>query len=158
MGGKGKLDMAFGLMPLRIPAMLAGMTRRVFVAAALAGAVLLTWLAWDGWFQLQRGYTLRVRMAGEAGSIFRTDFPPWRTAVHVLLWVAAMASTGAYVAGRRWASTAAWLTFAATMIIGIYDVVQYGTTGSPTSIWTVLLLLLLALLTSFGPLAPGPEA
>jgi hypothetical protein len=34
----------------------------------------------------------------------------------------------------------------------MHDVTQYGTMGSPTSIWTVVLLLLFALLTRFGPL------
>ena len=69
-----------------------------------------------------------------------------------------MAAIVAYVARSRWASTAAWLTFAATLLVGIYDVVKYGTIGSPTSIWTVLLLLLFALLTRFAPLAPRANA
>jgi hypothetical protein len=38
--------------------------------------------------------------------------------------------------------------------MGVYDVVQYGMIGSPTSIWTILLLLLFALLTKFGPMTP----
>ena len=130
------------------------MKRQFLIGTAVAVALFLGWLAVDGWFYLQRGYSLRAAIAGHPGSIFHVDFPMWRAAVHVLLWVAAMAAIVAYVTDRRWASTGAWLTFAATLVIGIYDVVQYGTIGSPTSIWTVLLLFLFALLTRFGPLAP----
>jgi hypothetical protein len=72
--------------------------------------------------------------------------------------MAAMGAIVRYVTGRSWASKAAWLTFAATFILGIYDVVQYGTIGSPTSIWTVLLLLLLALLARFGPITATSDA
>lgn len=124
---------------------------------ALAVALVLTWLAWDGWFYLQHGYTLGVRLQGEPGSIFHIDFPAWRAAVHVLLWLAAMGAIVAYIAGRSWAWAAAWLTFTATIVLGIYDVVQYGTMGSPTSIWTLLVLLLFALLVRFRPLGTTAE-
>ena len=123
------------------------MTRQFFIGTAVAVALFLGWWAWDGWFYLQRGYSLGVSMAGHPGSVFHVDFPVWRAALHVLLWLAAMVAIVAYVTGRRWASTAAWLTFATTLLVGVYDVVQYGTIGSPTSIWTLLLLLLFALLT-----------
>jgi hypothetical protein len=134
------------------------MKRQVLIATALALAVFLGWLALDGWTYLQRGYSFSISMAGHPGSVFHIDFPVWRAAFHVLLWVAAMAAIVAYVTGRRWASAAAWLTYAATLTIGIYDVVQFGTMGSPTSIWAVLLLLFFALLTSFGPLTARAEA
>jgi len=97
-------------------------------------------------------------MLGHPASVFHVDFPAWRAAVHVLLSVVAVAAIVAYVTRSRWASTAAWPIFAATLLVGIYDVVQYGTIGSPTSIWTVLLLLLFALLTRFGPLPPTANA
>lgn len=134
------------------------MTRSIIIGTAMAIAVLLAWLAWDGWLYLQRGYSLQVGLAGEPGSTFHTDFPAWRAAVHVLLWLVAIAAIVAYVAGRTWASLAAWLTFATTLAAGIYDVVQYGTIGSPTSIWTVLLLLLVALLATFGRPEMSAEA
>jgi len=130
------------------------MTQRLLVGAALCVAVLLTWLAWDGWLYLQSGYSLSVGMAGETGSIFHIDFPAWRTVIHVLIWVAGLASIAAYIAGIRWASTLAWLTLAVALAIGLSDVSQYGTMGSPTSIWTILLLLIFGLLTRFGRMAP----
>jgi hypothetical protein len=134
------------------------MTRHVLIATAVAVALFLGWLALDGWFYVLRGYSLGVSMAGHPASVSHIDFPPWRAAVHVLLWVAAMAAIIAYVTGLRWASIVAWLSFAATLLVGTYDVTQYGTMGSPTSIWTVLLLLLFALLTRFGALEPGEKA
>lgn len=127
------------------------MRRPFFIATALAVALILTWLAWDGWFYLQQGYSLEVALAGEPGSVFHIDFPPIRAGVHVFLWMAAMAAVGAYFAGSRWATTAAWLSFAAAIAVGVHDVGQYGTIGSPTSIWTLVLLLLFALLTKLGP-------
>jgi hypothetical protein len=134
------------------------MTRQFLIGTSVAVASFLGWLAWEGWFYLQRGYSLSVSMAGHPTSVYHIDFPAWRAAVHVILCVAAMAAIVAYVTHRRWASTATWLTFAATLFVGIYDVVQYGTVGSPTSIWTVLLLLLFAVLTRFSPLAPRGNA
>jgi hypothetical protein len=124
----------------------------------VVAALLLGWLALDGWFYLQRGYSLGVSMEGHPGSVFHIDFPVWRAVVHILLWVAAMASIVAYVAGRRWASKAAWLTFTATLAVAAYDAAQYGTIGSPSSIWTLLVLLLFGLLTRFAPLAPRANA
>ncbi len=134
------------------------MTRQVFIATALAVAVCLAWLGWEGWFYIKRGYSFGVRLAGEPDSIFHIDFPPWRAAVHVSLWLAAMASIVAYVAGHRWACTAACLILAATFANGVYDVVHYGIIASPTSIWTVLLLLLFTLLTRFAPLSARARA
>jgi hypothetical protein len=134
------------------------MTRRIFIGTALAIALVLTWLAWDGWFYLQRGYSLGVALADEPTSISHISFPSWRAAAHVLLWLAAMGAIVAYVTHRSWTSIAAWLTLAATLAIGIDDVVEYGTMGSPTSIWTILLLTLLALLTTLAPLASTAKA
>jgi hypothetical protein len=134
------------------------MARRLFISSAVAAALFLGWLALKGWFYIQRGYSLGVSMVGHSGSVFHIDFPLWRAAVHVLLWIAAMAAIGAYVAGRPWASRAAWLTFTVTVAVAVYDVVQYGTIGSPTSIWTLVLLLLFALLTRFGPLTSKASA
>lgn len=132
-------------------------TRQLLIGTAIAAAFCLVWLAWDGWSYLQRGYSLGVSMPGGPASVFHIDFPTWRAVVHIILSVAAMFAIAAYIISRRWASTAAWLSFAAALLVGIYDVVQYGTIGSPTSIWTVLLLLAFALLTRFGRLPAEAE-
>jgi hypothetical protein len=132
--------------------MLGQIMRQVLIGAAIVAAVLLGWLAWDGWIYLQRGYSLGVSMEGQAASVFHIDFPMWRAATHALLCIAAMAAIVAYISGHRRAPTIAWLTFAATLAVGIYDLVQYGTIGSPTSIWTLFVLLLFSLLTRFRPL------
>lgn len=121
-------------------------------------ALCLAWLAWDGWWYLQRGYSLGVSIAGQSSSVFHIDFPAWRAAVHILLWLGAMSAIAAYILDHRWATAAAWLTFAATLVVGLYDVVEYGTIGSPTSIWTVSLLLFFALLTKFDRLGTAAEA
>lgn len=128
--------------------------RQFLIGIAVAVALFLSWLGWDGWFYLQRGYSLRVSMSGHQASVFHIGLSAWRGVVHILLWLAAMAVIVAYITGRQGASTAAWLIFAAASLIGIYDIIQYGSIGSPTSIWTVLLLLLVALFTKLGPLTP----
>ena len=136
------------------------MKRQFLIGTAVAVALFLGWLC-GRWLVLPPTRLLSPRLTWRVirwPFIFHIDFPMWRAAVHVLLWVAAMAAIVAYVTDRHWASTGAWLTFAATLVIGIYDVVQYGTIGSPTSIWTVLLLFLFALFTRFGPLAPRAKA
>ena len=134
------------------------MTRWLFIGAAVGVALLLTWWAWDGWLYLQRGYSLGVGMPGKRAWILQIAFPTWRAAAHVLLWVTAMIAAFAFVADLRWASSAAWFAFGATVAVGIYDVVEYGTMGSPTSVWVVLLLLLFALVTTFGSFEPPKEA
>lgn len=134
------------------------MKRHFLIGAAMLIAIFLGWFAWDGWLYLQRGYSLSVSMTGHKASVFHIDFPMWRSAVHIFLWLLAMAAILAYLAGRSRASTLAWLAFAATSVIGIYDMMQFGTIGSPTSIWAVLLLLLFALLTRFGALVLRAKA
>ena len=133
------------------------MMRMALIVIAAAVAVALAWLAWDGWFYIQRGYSLALSFAGSPTSDYHVEFPAWRAGVHVLLWAGAMASIGAYVAEHRRASTAAWLTFAATLFVGMFDVVQYGTLGSHTSIRTVMLLFLFVLLATVAPLSRRAE-
>lgn len=134
------------------------MMRPFLIGTAAAVALVIGWLAWDGWVYLQRGYSLGVSLGRHPASIFHVAFPAWRAAIHFLLWVAAMAAIVAYVASSGWASAIAWLTLTLTLLVGVYDARQYGTVGSPTSIWTVLALLVLALLTRLGPLAPEVRA
>lgn len=122
------------------------MMRQALIVIAMVVVISLGWLAWDGWFYIQRGYSLGVWISGHPASEYHIDFPSWRKGIHVLLWAAAMVAIGAYAVEQSWALAAIWLTFAMTSFVGIHDVVQYGTMGSPTSIWTVLLLLLFALL------------
>jgi hypothetical protein len=134
------------------------MTHKLLVGSAVAVAICLTWLAWDELLYLQHGYSVRVSLAEGPASTTKINFPAWRIAVHILLWIAAMAAILAYIQVRSWAQTVAWLTFVGTLAMGVYDVVLYGTIASPTSIWSVLLLLLFALLTTFGRLFPTVDA
>ena len=105
------------------------MTRQILIGIALAVALVLGWLAWDGWLYLQRGYSIGVAMPGSPMSVSHIDFPTWRAAVHLLLWLTAMGAIAAYVSGRRWAPSAAWLTFACTLLFAVNDIEQYGTMG-----------------------------
>lgn len=134
------------------------MMRRVLIVTALVVAISLGWFAWDGWFYIQRGYSLGVSISGHPAFEYHFNFPTWRAGIHVLLWVAAMVSIGAYVGEQSWASAATWFTFVAAFVVGIHDVVQYGTMGSPTSIWTLLLLVLFALLGTAAPLKQQAES
>lgn len=128
------------------------MTQPLLIGAALAVALLLGWMAWDGWFYLQRGYWLGVSMDGGPSSAYHIEFPVWRSVAHLVFWGAATAAVVAYIARHRLAPALAWTAFAATLIVGMSDISQYGTMGSPTSGKTVLLLLLFALFTKLSPL------
>lgn len=131
------------------------MTRRLLIGSGIVMAAALTWLAWNGWTYLRAGYSLALSMPGRPPAVSHIDFPAWRAMVHILLWLATLIGAVAYATGRRWASLATWSVVAAIVLVGISDVVRYGFIGSPTSVWTVLLVLLLALLTSFGSVAPS---
>lgn len=130
----------------------------MFTAAAFALAVCLAWLAWDGWSYLHRGYSIGVAGAGGPPLVFHVDFPLSRAAVHVLLWGAAMGTIVGYGAARNWAPVAGWMTLAASCGVGIHDIAEYGAMGSPTSVWTLLLLLILAVLAQWLPLGAGSDA
>jgi hypothetical protein len=126
------------------------------IAAMLSAAVILTWLFYQGWIYLQRGYSIAVAFEGQQATTSHISFPHWRLLAHLLLWAAMTGSIVAYLLGRHWSTAIAWLVCAATCGIGIYDVEQFGLLGSPTSIWTVVLLLVLALLTKARPVPAGP--
>ncbi len=134
------------------------MQRKIRHSAAITMVLILGWLSLDGWVYLQRGYSLSIALSGHASSVYHVDFPTWRVSAHVLLWVAGMIAILAYVTCQGWASAAAWLAFGATSLLGIHDVDQYGTIGSPTSVWSVLLFLSFALLVRVDPFAPNANA
>jgi hypothetical protein len=126
------------------------------IAAMLSAAVILTWLSYQGWIYLQRGYSIAVAFEGQQATTSHISFPHWRLMAHLFLWAAMMGSIVAYLLGRHWSTATAWLVCAATCGIGIYDVEQFGLLGSPTSIWTVVLLLVVALLTKARRVPAGP--
>jgi hypothetical protein len=126
------------------------------IATVLTAAVILTWLFYQGWIYLQRGYWIGVGLEGQQATTSHISFPHWRLLAHLLLWAAMMCSIVACLLGRHWSTATAWLACAATCGVGIYDVEQFGLLGSPTSIWTVVLLLVVALLAKARPLPAGP--
>ena len=130
------------------------MRRSWTIAATLIAAVVLGWSLWSSWLSLDHGYSIGVDVAGRSQSIYQVEFPTWRKTAHLLLSVAILITLALYVVGRDWARAAAWSAFGAASLIGLLDVAQYGTLGSPTSIWTVLVLLLFSLLSSFVRVRP----
>ncbi|WP_164488917.1 hypothetical protein [Sphingobium sp. LF-16] len=114
----------------------------------------ISWLSADGWDYLQRGYSVGVSLNGNAASTYHIDFPVWRQYLHVLLWASAVGATFAYANRHRLAKMAALASLIATLLVGMLDVKEYGTLGSPTSVWTIGLMVALWALVKFKPLTP----
>jgi len=126
------------------------MRQGLLIGSVVAVALLLTWLAWIELRYLHQDHSVKISWPGKPTYVHHVEFPSWMMAVHGLLWLAAMAATIAFLLAQTWAPTVAWTTFAITLVSSIYYIAQYGTMGSPTSKWTVLLLLILALITTYG--------
>lgn len=129
------------------------MNRLTLIVAAIAIALAISWLSIEEWPLLRKGYSLSASLNGENGAASHVDFPLWRQCAHVLLWLAALVGVFTYIIGHRWAVRTAVSVLAGTLLIGMLDVNEYGTLGAPLSIWTILLLGLLAVLAKFKTFA-----
>jgi hypothetical protein len=102
---------------------------------------------------LWRGYCLQMSIQASFENrgpfVSHISFPPWLAVVHGAIYLALFVILGLSALFRRQAFLLAWMTFLAVLIVGALEVQEYGTIGSPTSIKTVLLILVLALLTTW---------
>lgn len=119
------------------------MTRRMLVA--LIFAVLLLGVGASQWAYLDRGYALSVAINGGAASSSHIGFPWSRKLVLLVLGVAAFGAVWLFASSHKLDRAMGWATFALGMLVALFDVREYGTMGSPTTLWAVLLLLALAL-------------
>ena len=123
--------------------------RTLILGTVLAAAVALLVLAVDEASYLQRGYDLSLGFAGQPPSIVHTTFPMWLKVAHGLIGLAALTTLLLLAMLRQAAVALAWVTLGAAIVVGYYDVFQYGTLGSPTSTKTIVLLLLLCILATY---------
>ena len=120
--------------------------RRTVYAIALIFGIALSALNFQTDLYLQRGYSLVVTLSGQPAAISRFEFPVWRIGLHLLLWIAALVALALIAAERRAGAALAWFVFCASLAVAGHDVWRYGTLGSPSSIWALLLLLLFPIL------------
>lgn len=112
-------------------------------------ALLIVLVAASTWVYLQRGYSLAVGIQGESPRHYHVDFPPTRRIAHVVLWASALIEIFLFTKGHKRAAAIGWSVFVAGVLVGIWDVVLYGSMGSPTGGSGLLLLLLLAVAAQF---------
>ena len=132
---------------------------RLILFIALGLGILLSVIAAQMLFYLLNGYSLAVVIHWPAGMaaassgghsrVYHIAFPVIRILAHVLLWAAALVTVWLFAVGHARASVISWVVFATAILIGILDVVNWGTMGAPTSRWLLLTLLLLAAATTF---------
>src|SRR5262249_17228701 len=120
--------------------------RNVILGTVVATAIVLVVLGLNEADYLERGYDFSGSFAGRTPRVVHIDFPTWLKAAHGLIGLAAFSTLTFLALMRRAAVPFAWVTLLVAMVVGIYDVYQYGTLGSPTSIKTVSLVLLLSML------------
>jgi len=133
--------------------------KRPILFIALGLAILLSAIAGQTLFYLLNGYSLAVAIHWPAGMVpassgsrtrvYHVAFPLIRILVHLLLWITALVAAWLFAVGHSRATPVSWLVFAAAILIGMSDVVFWGTMGSPTSRWLLLTLLLLAVASTF---------
>lgn len=119
------------------------MTRRIIIA--LIFAILLLGVGASQWAYLDRGYTLGIAIDGGAASSSHIGFPWSRKLVLLTLGIAAFGALWLFASSHKLDRVAAWTTLALGMLVALLDVREYGTIGSPTTLWAVLLLLALPL-------------
>ena len=95
------------------------------------------------WRYVQEGYRLKIGEVGGPFSEYAIQFPLWRSLAVYGVALVILAGVGLAMAGRSLAAVVLGVALAATVAIGACDVSQYGTIGSPTSLTSVGLLLLL---------------
>lgn len=125
------------------------MTRWKLVAALIL-AILLLGTGTSQWAYLDRGYTLGIAIDGGAATRSHVSFPWSRKLILLALGGAAFAALWLFASSHRLDRTAAWAAFAVGLLVALFDVREYGTLGSPTALWALLLLLAMALTVQFS--------
>ena len=135
------------------------MSKRLFLLSALSAfAVLLALLATKEATYLSRGYWIGASIRASVGpspqvhlrpSYSHIQFPVWRMIALGFRDLMALGVLWFLFEGRRPAAAAAWFTLVVASLVGITDVIEYGIFGSPTSVETLAVLLLLALFATF---------
>ena len=120
------------------------MTRWKLVAAMLL-AILLLGAGMSQWLYLDRGYTLGIAIDGGATTRSHVSFPWSRKLILLALGGAAFGALWLFASSHRLDRTATWAAFAVGLLVALFDVREYGTLGSPTTLWALLLLLAMAL-------------
>lgn len=126
------------------------MTRWKLVAAVIL-AILLLAAGTSQWVYLDRGYTLGIVIDGGAATSSHVNFPWGRKLVLLPLGVFAFATLWLFASSHPLDRTAAWAMLAVGLLVALSDVREYGTLGSPTTLWALLLLLAMALMVQLAP-------
>lgn len=127
--------------------------RPLTLFALLFGLAGFFLFAWYEALYLERGYAFALNPEKQLGPLyaFPIAFPLWRRLAHAAVALGLGLSTLLYVFRSRSALACAWICLLAMAAIGGWDVWAYGRLAAPTSIWSILLALLLTLLINARP-------
>ncbi len=109
-------------------------------AVALVGLLLLGIVEWQ---YIQDGYRLAAGIEGGPWSSHDVQIPLWRKVVTWVILLVAATGISLSVMTHRSAVIVLGSAFGIRVVVGILDVREYGTMGSPTSLQAVALLLAL---------------
>jgi hypothetical protein len=118
---------------------------------ALGFAVMLSIISGLTLAYLLNGYSIVIGtqptdISGAAHPfVYRVEFSRARILVDILLWATSLVGVLLFAIDNPRARLICWLVFLTATAIRIWDVYHYGTMGSPTSLWLLLTLLLLAI-------------
>jgi len=120
--------------------------RQISLAMILAAWSLFFVLALREAAYLQAGYSIGVSLNGDGPSYSQMWFPVWRRVGQALVVLGLAGSIALVFLRPRFAPALAWLAFGGLLALGLYDVREYGTLAAPTSIWSVVCGLAIAVL------------
>lgn len=123
---------------------------------AVAIAVVSLWVAVRDWNYLQSGYSLGVAVGDSPVTSFDIVFPAWRKVAHAVIWLAVVVGAWAVATRKRHAATLCRVLVGIVAVVGIVDVVQYGSIHTPTTKAGLLLPVALALCATLQRRAKAP--
>lgn len=106
------------------------------LAVGVLALVALAFVATETWLHLLAGYQLHIDFEGGPYGTYGIVFPFWRKLLEVVVLVVLAFGILLGMFGRSRAFSVIVVGIAGVAVLGLHDVWQYGTMGSPTSKWT----------------------
>jgi hypothetical protein len=110
------------------------------LAVGVLALLALVFVATETWLRLVAGYQLHIGFEGGPRTTYDIVFPFWRKLLEGVVLVVLAGGILLGMFGRSRAFSAIVVGIAGVAALGLYDVWEYGTIGSPTSKWTGFLV------------------
>ena len=125
--------------------------KALVVGMSVILAIIFIWLGLSQAAYLERGYSISLSLGDRPPTVYHEPFPYWLKVGHALTGFGVITSLVLGAMLRPAAVVVAWAAFASATVVGCYDVFEYGTIATPTSLkFYVLILGIGGLMTYLG--------